>query len=225
MKRVRQPSLTAHAFLAKELRMYVEGTTTQQVGVSVETSRINIDEAAEENAYREGSYSFSHIAKLPFFASLTPMQRVMLLSNGTLTDILQAFTLEEMGVQKLSEEQRIGNRSDFLELVPPEEVLERSVILYGKKTSRAYVYAESLIALGRLPRALARELQTSSEPLGRLQLKHRLETFKELLDVRLGESERASTFLRHHSRFLIRSYRVFVNARPCMIIHEYFPTL
>jgi chorismate-pyruvate lyase len=192
--------------------MYVESTAAQQAVLSSGTNQINVHEATAT------SYSFSHIAQLPLFASLAPMQRVMLLSNGTLTDILQAFTLEEIGVHKFSERVHY-NAPDFI----AEETLERSVVLYGKKTSRYYVYAESVIALERLPQALARELCEGSEPLGRLLLKHRLETFKELIDVRIGKSERASAFLASHSRFLIRSYRVFVNERPCMVIHEYFP--
>lgn len=199
--------------------MYVESTATQQAVLSGGT----IHEAIKKNAYSETSHSFSHIAQLPLFASLAPMQRVMLLSNGTLTDILQAFTLEEIGVHKLTEEQILGGGSNLLELSPNENVLERSVVLYGKRTSRSYVYAESLIALERLPRGLAKELQEGSEPLGRLQLKHRLETFKELIDFRIGKSEKASEFLESNLRFLIRSYRVYVKERPCIVIHEYFP--
>jgi chorismate-pyruvate lyase len=198
--------------------MYVESTATQQAVLSGGT----IHEAIKKNAYSETSHSFSHIVQLPFFASLAPMQRVMLLSNGTLTDILQAFTLEEIGVHKLTEAQSVS-RSNLLELSPNEKVLERSVVLYGKRTSRSYVYAESLIALERLPRGLAKELQEGSEPLGRLQLKHRLETFKELIDFRIGKSEKASEFLESNLRFLIRSYRVYVKERPCIVIHEYFP--
>jgi chorismate-pyruvate lyase len=111
----------------------------------------------------------------------------------------------------------------FLELSGNEEAIKRSVVLYGKRTSRYYVYAETYLALERLPKALARDLREGSEPLGRLLLKHRLETFKELVDFRIGRSEKASEFLESNLRFLIRSYRVYVNQRPCLVIHEYFP--
>lgn len=164
------------------------------------------------------SHSFLHVAQLPFFASLAPMQRVMLLSNGTLTDILQAVTLEDIAVRKVDEILRY-DAPEF----EGEEILERSVVLYGKRTSRPYVYAESVIALERLPLALAREIEQGSLPLGRLWLKHRLETFKELIDLRIGRSDKAAEYLGDTSRFLIRSYRVYVKERPCMVIHEYFP--
>jgi chorismate-pyruvate lyase len=186
-----------------------------------ETGLETVHESAKEtqvNTYDESSHSFLQIAQLPFFASLAPMQRVMLLSNGTLTDILQAFTLEEIGVHKFFEHVRY-DVPDFR----GEETLERGVVLYSKRTSRHYVYAESLIALERLPSALVRELQAGSEPLGRLQLKHRLETFKELIDLRISKSEKAARFLESDSSFLIRSYRVYIDKRPCMVIHECFP--
>lgn len=170
------------------------------------------------HAYNENSHSFSSIAQTAIFSGLAPLQRVMLLSNGTLTDILQAFTLEDIAVRKVTGILRY-DAPEF----EGEEALERSVVLYGKRTSRYYVYAESLIALERLPLALARDLREGSEPLGRLLLNYRLETFKELIDFRIGRSEEASKFLEANLRFLIRSYRVFVNERPCIVSHEYFP--
>ncbi len=173
--------------------------------------------------YDESSHSFLQIAQSPLFSNLAPMQRVMVLSNGTLTDILQAFTLEDIGVHKLADERMVCSSSNFLELAPNEEALKRSVVLYGKRTSRHYVYAETCLALERLPKALARDIGEGSGPLGRLLLKHRLETFKELLDFRIGKSEKASEFLASNFKFLIRSYRVYVDKRPCIVIHEYFP--
>lgn len=197
--------------------MYVAQPSVSRDETGLET----VHESAKKtqgNTYDESSHSFLQIAQLPFFASLAPMQRVMLLSNGTLTDILQAFTLEEIGVHKLSESVRY-DIPDFR----GEETLERGVVLYGKRTSRYYVYAEAVLALERLPVALSRDLQAGSEPLGRLLLKHRLETFKELIDLRISESEKAARFLESDSRFLIRSYRVYIDKRPCMVIHECFP--
>jgi chorismate-pyruvate lyase len=164
--------------------MYVDTTVLSRYGDETNLEPIEEDVKSSDE---ESGHSFLQIAQLPFFSQLAPMQRVMLLSNGTLTDILQALTFEEIGIHKVAETLRY-DAPEF----EGEDVLERSVVLYGKRSSRYYLYAESLVALERLPRALARELREGSKPLGRLQLEHRLETFKELLDLRVSRSEKAS---------------------------------
>lgn len=171
----------------------------------------------------ESDHSFLRIAQMPLFGKLTPMQRVMLISNGTLTDILQAFTSEKIGVHKLAEERMPCHNTRYLSLFGTGEAIKRSVVLYGERSLRHYVYAETYLALKQLPQALAEDLRERSEPLGRLLLKYRLETFKELIDLRLGKSDQAARYLGPGPGFLIRRYKVYMQDRPCIVIQEYFP--
>jgi chorismate-pyruvate lyase len=195
--------------------VFVEPTILSRRETSMGFALTNSITSSNDEA---SAHSFLQIAGLPFFALLAPMQRVMLLSNGTLTDILQAFMLEEIGIRKVAETLRYDT-PEF----EGEETMKRSVVLYGKQTSRPYVYAESVLALERLPSALAREMEEGNLPLGRLWLKHRLETFKELVDLRIGKNQKAAEYLEGTTKFFIRSYKVYVKEHPCMVIHEHFP--
>jgi chorismate-pyruvate lyase len=165
--------------------------------------------------------SFLTIEKLPFFSCLSPWQRIMLVSDGNLTHMLQAYFLEDIGVRV--EAQQVTYQAD--DFGTEGDFLKRQIVLYGKKTFQPYVYAESLLSLKDLPIALTRELQHDELPLGRLWLKHRLETFKELIDVRVSTNETASRYLDQDdsSLLLARTYYVFSRGRKCMVIHEYFP--
>ena len=87
----------------------------------------------------------------------------------------------------------------------------RAILLRGALSGRDYVHAESRVATDRLPEAFRRGLIESGEPMGRLWVSHRLETFKELLNMRLDGD------------MLRRRYRVLSGGRPVMVIAESFP--
>ncbi len=158
--------------------------------------------------------------------SLTQLQRILIVTDGTLTEILEAAFLERIRLVKISQETVSTTTSDA-HLVPVrgEVFLERKILLQGTKSNKNYVYAESVIAINRLPPRFDEELVRSDTPLGQLWLEHRLETFKELIGARY---ERAGERSKHFScdasaMLLARAYRVSSAAVPVMVISEYFP--
>ena len=158
--------------------------------------------------------------------SLDPLQRILLIADGTLTEILEAAHLEPIQLVKIAQE-RVPATTAHAALVPTlhENMLTRKILLQGRQSGKPYVYAESVIAVERLSPAFQDELLNSDIPLGRLWLKHRLETFKELpvfsrqpaddLGTHFGPAAPAS--------LLARNYRVFSGGKPVMLIGEYFP--
>jgi chorismate-pyruvate lyase len=96
--------------------------------------------------------NFLSLEQLPFFSRLDPMVRVMLVSDGNLTNMLQAYFLEEVDL-RLVRQHLSNNASDF---ETNGTFLKRQVVLCGKNTLRPYVYAESTLALNHLPPGLAR---------------------------------------------------------------------
>jgi chorismate-pyruvate lyase len=164
--------------------------------------------------------------------SLGLLQRIFLVSDGTLTDTLEAAFLEPVGIVKLAGGTAPATqRIDALNLEPGESVMDRRVLLYGENTKRNYVYAESQLAVDRLPEPFRRELIESDKPLGRLWWEHRLETWKELLTVaRRPMGDLARHFPepgappdRGERLILSRSYRLVSGGLPLMVITEYFP--
>jgi chorismate-pyruvate lyase len=158
--------------------------------------------------------------------SLAPLQRVLLVTDGTLTEILEANFFERIRLVKVSQEVVSATASHaLLDANPGEAVIERKILLQGESSHRNYAYAESFIAVDRLGPAFRDGLLNSHTPLGRLWLEHKLETFKELQEVC---SQQADGLCQHFecaaaAPLLVRTYRVFSASKPVMVITEYFP--
>jgi len=158
--------------------------------------------------------------------SLEPLQRVLLVTDGTLTEILEAAFLERIQLVKVLQQVVPTTSSHaWLDWKDDEAVLERRVLLRGERNRRNYVYAESLIAIDRLEPAFRQGLVESNLPLGRLWLVHKLETYKEMIEVRSQSAGELSSYFEcsHTALLLIRRYRVFSARKPVMIITEHFP--
>jgi chorismate-pyruvate lyase len=159
-------------------------------------------------------------------SALAPLQRIFLITDGTLTEILEAAFFERIKLVKLAQATAPANTMpDADDFEPSENLLHRKILLQGADTGRNYAYAESLIAVDRLGPAFREELLGSTTPLGRLWLEHRLETFKELREI----SSRPADKLAEHFKcsatepLLMRRYRVSSAAKPIMTISEWFP--
>jgi chorismate-pyruvate lyase len=158
--------------------------------------------------------------------ALEPLQRVLLVTDGTLTEILEANFFERIRLVKVSQRVISATASHaLLEPNPEEVVIERKILLQGETSLRNYAYAESFIAVDRLGTSFRDALLNSDTPLGRLWLEHKLETFKELHRVRSQPANGLSCYFEcaETAPLLVRTYRVFSASRPVMVITEYFP--
>jgi chorismate-pyruvate lyase len=157
-------------------------------------------------------------------AAMHPVQRALLVTDGTLTDALEAVFLEPIELVKIGQrDARLGAPHPLLACEAGERVLERSIVLRGGDTQTNYVYATSLIALDRLNTALRCGLLESDIPLGRLCLEAKLETYKEMLEIREALASLPVDIGATGGRVLIRTYRVFANGMPVMLITEHLP--
>ena len=158
---------------------------------------------------------------------LTALQRVLLVTDGTLTEILEAHFLERIELDKVSERVLTfkATTAPFVGMTG-EQVLERKINLRGANSGTTYVHAESLLLTGRLSPQFQRELIETNVPLGRLWRHHRLETHKQLVSMESRPAQELSGHLgcAPDSRLLGRSYDVFSAGRPIMRISEFFAT-
>lgn len=159
-------------------------------------------------------------------ARLSVFQRIILTTDGTLTEILEAYLSEKIKLVKLSETLApAAEDNPLLDIEGGQEVIERKILLQGKISLNNWVYAESILVPDRLEEKLKHGLLVSQEPMGRLWLEHRLETFKEIVD---SAWEPAADLARHFKieksdKLLSRSYRVFSGRKPIILITEKFP--
>jgi chorismate-pyruvate lyase len=157
---------------------------------------------------------------------LSPFQRIILISNGTLTKLLEHLVDEQLIVIKLSESMQINSQPiAYLNLAGGETVIQRKICLQGQSSGIHWLYAESVIVPERLDSLFREDLLASQIPIGKLWAKHRVETFKELLPPFEEPAEQLAVHfnISPETKLLGRTYRVFSNRQPIMMLTEKFP--
>ncbi|MCK5878043.1 MAG: DUF98 domain-containing protein [Candidatus Marithrix sp.] len=157
---------------------------------------------------------------------LSPLQRILLVADGTLTKILEAYLTEELQVIKLSEEIVIIDEDILpLEIEIGCKVIKRKILLQGQISQRNWLYAESIIVIERLEEKFRTELIESDVPIGRLWSEYNIETFKEIISSTQELANDLSEYFNvdKQEQLLCRTYRVFSKQKPIMMIMEKFP--
>ena len=168
------------------------------------------------------SLNRSHIDPL----ALSRFQRILLTTDGTVTDMLEAYLFEQIQLVKLSEKLvSLDEDIPAMELEKGAEVVERKILLQGRISRRNYIYAESILALERLEEKFRKELLETKTPIGKIWLAQRVETFKEILDTGKELANELSTYFKiePESNLLFRRYCVFSNRKSTIMITEKFP--
>ena len=159
-------------------------------------------------------------------ADITIFQQILLITDGTVTDLLEVYMGEKIQIIKIREESiNVADDIPALELLTGDEVIEREVFLQGQESKKNYIYAKSLVIPARLQAGLHQDILNSSIPLGQLWIAHKLETFKQII----GNGKEPADDLAPHfaitrdAEMLHRTYRLFSNQQPCIMITEKFP--
>lgn len=157
---------------------------------------------------------------------LSLLQQVLLVTDGTLTNLLELYTAEQIHVLKLAEALRpAGNGQGLLALTEEQPVLERIIVLQGRTSRRNWLYAESLIVPDRLEPRFQERLLHSREPIGKLWQEQRAETFKQQVAAYRQPAAGLGCYfdLEAGDELLCRTYLVFSQRQPIMLISEKFP--
>jgi len=153
-------------------------------------------------------------------------QRLLLDTDGTVTHLLATCVGEGIRDVVLCQHVRLaGEDRHALRLGRRRRVLDRRVLLRGTVTGRDYVCGESVIALDRLAPAMRRSLLNTDTPIGLLLREHRTETFREILHAgTVPARDLAAHFgTGEATPLLVRTYRIWIDRRPAMLITEKFP--
>ena len=160
--------------------------------------------------------------------SLSVLQRVLVSTDGTVTKILEAYTLEAIQVVKLSEEvvrETEGNSDLAIDPAVPTLILRRKILLQTHLSKVNQVYAESLIVLDRLQKKTCDSLLYGNKPIGQILLEDNTETYRTI--VCLGKEQvphLCAYFNLQKDAYLIsRSYFIASKGYPIMFITEKFP--
>ena len=151
---------------------------------------------------------------------LSPVQKALLVTDGTLTQLLEVFAGERIRVRKLDQRRAPGGPA-LLAVDASELVLCRRILLCGEH--RAYLHAESWLVPARTPVEMQDALQNTDKPIGQLWKAARLETFREIVDFQREVNPTVSGLLGSGARILTRRYLVHTGGSPMALVVERFP--
>ena len=150
---------------------------------------------------------------------LTALQR----SKGTVTDFLEHLAGEPIDADILSQKTGTAGNDNLLGLESDAELIYRTVLLTGRRSGRDFVYAESAIAVERLPASARRLLESSRDPIGRVLTKYHFEIRREPLAgpvTATGNSAAIVELL--NGVALARRYLITLGSDPAIVVGEWF---
>ena len=153
-------------------------------------------------------------------ASLSQLQKILLTTDGTVTQLLELLTGEKIRVEKL-EHSIVEGAPPSLAVSPTERVLNRRILLRGAE--RPYLYAHSWLVPARMPIEMQRQMRETDTPIGQLWKSARLETFREIVDFRRERDDNIATLFGIDTPLLSRTYLIHAGGSPMGLIVEKYP--
>jgi chorismate-pyruvate lyase len=152
--------------------------------------------------------------------SLSEFQKILLTTDGTVTQLLEIHTGEKMRVVKLGHAVVEGG-PHWLQVPGTEPVLSRRIVLRGG--TRPWLYANSWLVLSRLPAGMQETLLHTDTPIGQLWRGARLETYREIVDFRRERDASIAGLFGSDAALLSRSYVIRSGGAVMGLIEEKFP--
>ena len=159
---------------------------------------------------------------------LSPMQKFLLGTDGSVTQILEAITgkpvVIETRVQKIVKADPAT--AEFLGIGQGEPVNYRVVEIKTPASGEVLIYAISHTPLSRLTPEFKDDLMKADIPIGRIIQNHRIEARREILNTRVSPaSEETGRIFSLCSKepLLSRQYRIIHEGKPLIFIEEQFP--
>ena len=156
---------------------------------------------------------------------LPPFLRALLVTDGTVTKILEAYFWEPVEVVTLEQEFIRAERPiEWIRVVPGDRVLIRRACLSGVDSEDLYATAFSVIRTQLVPEAFRQQLIDREIGIGVLIRDSGLESYREVLEVGIdpaGGSPHATSPV--HSDLVFRTYRIIIDGEPVILITESFP--
>lgn len=158
---------------------------------------------------------------------LSHLQKIILGTDGTVTQLIESIVDEKLVVNKLFE---ADVDSDTIATTSSEQQAEthcqrRVILLQGETSGLPYLYADSLVYHGNMNVNFSRALTHSQIPIGKAWEKFQVETYKTLLSWGFEyANELAPHFaISSHDLVLYRTYLVFSQGKKIFRITEKFP--
>ena len=154
---------------------------------------------------------------------LSLFQKILLATDGTVTDLVALYTGEAIRVKKLEQNIRDGIAPAILQCDVTTRLLNRQILLSG--VNRNYLYADSLFVFERFSKAIQEQLLTTDRSIGLIWKEQRLETHREIIEQKIEFcAEIAAHFsVPETAPFVSRTYLIHHAGNPLGAIMEKWP--
>lgn len=150
-------------------------------------------------------------------SALPPFLRTLLVTDGTVTKILEAYFWEPVTVDTLTQQFETATEAlSWIAVAPGEQCLTREVRLRGHDSGRSFAEAFSVIRHAQIPTNFRQRLIDREIGIGVLIRDSGLESYREVLDVGLDCTADGAAAV-------FRTYRIFIARQPVILITESFP--
>ena len=154
----------------------------------------------------------------------SPLPRLLRDNPDTVTHLLEELTGEPLAADVVRQYSAPAEEGNALGVEVGQPLTQRIAVLKGGVTMVPFVYAESMFVPTRLPAAACRQLERTSDPIGRVLATHGLALYREdlpgsvagtprMLDVALAGTSAVVWF---------RTYRLTMDRLPVFAISEWF---
>jgi chorismate-pyruvate lyase len=154
---------------------------------------------------------------------LSLFQKILLATDGTVTDLIALYTGESIRVKKLEQGIREQAAPPSLQCDGPTRLLVRKILLSG--VSKNYLYADSIFVFERFSKSIQDQLLNTDRPIGLMWKEERLETYREIVEQTVEPcTEAAEHFALSASEpFVSRTYLIHHAGKPLGAITEKWP--
>lgn len=165
----------------------------------------------------------SHHGAMTHHSDLTLFQKILLATDGTVTELIALYAGEPISVTKLQQDIHAENADVELQCPAPTRVLGRKILLCG--ASKNYLYAESRFVVDRLPESIREDMLNTNRPIGLLWKEARLETFREIVGQKIAPCPAIAQHfgVATSEPFVERSYLIHHGGKPLGVITEKWP--
>lgn len=160
---------------------------------------------------------------MPSRHDLSLLQKILLGTDGTVTDMIALYAGEPIRVRKLEQELREGGAQTDLGCTGRERLLHRTIVLCGATGN--YLYAESQFVFERLSKSIQEQMLETDRPIGLLWKDEKLETFREIVDHSVGPCAAIAHYfdVPVTAPFISRTYLIHHMRKPLGKITEKWP--
>ncbi len=159
---------------------------------------------------------------------LSPVQKILLGTDGSVTQLLEAVTGHAIAIRTLVQEvvpagAEVAGR---LNIEEGGMVNHRIVEIRDAETGGVLIYAVSETPLARLSPEFKDDLMRADIPIGKIISRHRIEARREILNAKVAPADDTTSTIFSILRsepMLSRDYRIIHRGEPLIFITEQFP--